>query len=260
MVVLYVYQGDWPKNATRVAKQTRSLADAGHRVVLLAGNPNRTARREPGPWLEVHRLPAPPSRLLRRLVNFPLPLNPMWLWYVWRTARSVKAESIVVRDLPLAPAALLAGHRLGIPVHYDMADVYPVLLEATRADNPGLMNRVLRNPRVAGRVERWVLARVATVFVVAEESRARCLGLGVPPSRAVLVGNTPANAEELTVRHPIPQDLASLRDRQILLFVGNILEDRGLDHAIRAMAQVAAEVPNAALVLIGDGRDLPRVR
>ena len=63
MVVLYVYQGDWPKNATRVAKQTRSLADAGHRVVLLAGNPNRTARREPGPWLEVHRLPAEQKRL-----------------------------------------------------------------------------------------------------------------------------------------------------------------------------------------------------
>jgi glycosyltransferase involved in cell wall biosynthesis len=259
MVVLYVYQGDWPRNATRVAKETRSLAEAGHHVVLLAGNPNRAARRQQAAWMEVRRLPAPPSRLLRRLTNYPLFINPIWLWYVWRTARTIKADSIVVRDLPLAPVALLAGHWLRIPVHYDMADVYPVLLRANREDHPGFMNRLMRNATVAAWVERQVLRRVATVFVVAEESRARCLALNVPAPRAVLVGNTPANIDELTAPHPVPDDLVSLRDRDLVLFVGNLLADRGLDLAIRAMTPVAAEITGAALVLIGDGRERQRL-
>src|SRR2546423_4085555 len=67
MNVLYIYQADWPKNSTRVAKQTRSLALAGHRVWLLAGNPRRSARRERNAWMEIRRLPAPPGPLLRRL-------------------------------------------------------------------------------------------------------------------------------------------------------------------------------------------------
>jgi glycosyltransferase involved in cell wall biosynthesis len=104
-----------------------------------------------------------------------------------------------------------------------------------------------------------VLRRVATVFVVAEESRARCLALNVPARRAVLVGNTPANIKELTARHALPNDLAGLDDRDLVLFVGNLLADRGLDLAIRAMTSIAAETPAAALVLIGDGRERERL-
>jgi len=259
MTVLYIYDGDWPRNTTRVAKQTRSLALASHRVYLLAGNPNRSARRERNGWMEIRRLPAPVSPLLRRLVNFALFINPVWLWYVWRTARAIGADSIVVRDLPLAPTAVLVGRWLGIPVHYDMADVYPVWLRASRAEHPRLFDRIMRNATIAAWVERQVVLRVATVFVVSEESRARCLGLGVPQSRVVLVGNTPANVEELVAEHAVPSDLAALGTRSVVLFVGNLLADRGLDRAIAAMQDVARELPESALVLIGDGREQQRL-
>ena len=38
MRVLYVYQGDWPRNATRPRKQTMALAEAGHVVRLHEGD------------------------------------------------------------------------------------------------------------------------------------------------------------------------------------------------------------------------------
>ena len=259
MTVLYIYQGDWPRNAIRVAKATHSLALAGHRVCLLAGNPNRSARREHNDWMEIRRLPAPSSSLLRRLANFALFVNPVWLWSAWRAARAVRADCIVVQDLPLAPTAVLVGRWLRIPVHYDMADVYPVWLRVSRAENPGAFNRMMRNPTMAAWVERQVVHRVATVFVVAEESRARCLGLDVPSARVVLVGNTPANVEELAAEHPVPSDLAALGPRPAVLFVGNLLADRGLDRAITAMQEVVRELPEAALVVIGDGRERPRL-
>lgn len=259
MTVLYIYQGDWPRNATRVAKETRSLALAGHRVCLLAANPSQSPRTEHNDWMEIRRLPGPRSPWLRRLVNVALFVNPVWLWCAWRAARAVGADCLVVRDLPLAPTAVLVARALGIPVHYDMADVYPVWLRASRADHPSVFSRMVRSPTIAAWVERRVVRRVATVFVVAEESRARCVGLGVPPARVVLVGNTPANIDELVGEHTVPSDLAQLGTRPVVLFVGNLLADRGLDRAITAMQAVARRVPDAALVLIGDGRDRPRL-
>ena len=256
MTILYVYQGDWPYNATRVAKQTRSLAEAGHHVYLLAGHLNGASpRREQNPWMEIRRLPRAPFGFLRRLLNFPLFVNPVWLWYVWRTARSIGAHCIVVRDLPLALAALAVGRLLRTPVHYDMADIYPLMLRSTRAEHPGLVNRLLRNPEAAAWVEREVVRRVATVFVVTEESRSRTIAIGTPPERAVLVSNTPANVDELARVHPCPPDLVPLRHRHIVMFVGNLLADRGLDRAIEAMRTLACYMPEAALVIIGDGRE-----
>ena len=114
MTVLYIYQGDWPRNATRVGKQTRSLTLAGHRVCLLAANPSRSARRDHNGWMEIRRLPAPRAPLLRRLVNVAVFVTPVWLWCAWRAARAVAADCIVVRDLPLAPTALLFARWLGI--------------------------------------------------------------------------------------------------------------------------------------------------
>jgi len=122
-----------------------------------------------------------------------------------------------------------------------------------------MFNRMVRSPTVAAWVEREVVHRVATVFVVAEESRMRCVALGVPAARVVLVGNTPANIDELVADHCVPDDVAALGTRPVVLFVGNLLSDRGLDRAIMAMQDVARELPHAALLLIGDGPERPRL-
>ena len=257
--MLYVYQGDWPRNATRVRKQTQALAEAGHTVRLLAGNPNDKPRSDAVDWMDIERVPTlgPPS--MNRYLAFPLFANPFWVWWIWRAARRFHADCLIVRDLPLAPAALAVGSILGISVHYEIADVYPIALRANRADHPGVISRLARNATLAEWLDRLVIRRAASVFVVSEESRQRCVSVGADPDAAVVVGNTPADLPDLAVPLPLPADLKGWEDRSIVLFLGNLLGDRGLIEAVEAVVRARQEVPSMALAIIGDGPEYPRL-
>jgi hypothetical protein len=111
MRILYVYDGDWPRGATRVAKQTRSLARAGHTVHLISRNSQGQPRREHEEWMTVLRLPHFRPRWLNRALNFPFFFNPVWIWSIWRAAKTLGADCIVASDLPLAPTALWVAAR-----------------------------------------------------------------------------------------------------------------------------------------------------
>jgi glycosyltransferase involved in cell wall biosynthesis len=260
MNVLYVYDGHWPHNATRVGKQVNALLGAGHKVTILSRGKPGNPRLESDGSLSVIRMPAFRSKALDRIVSYPVFLNPVWVRSIRSHARRIKADAIVVRDLPLAPAALHVGASEGLPVHYDMAEVYPIALHTLLPHESGTVVRVVRATGAAEAIERWVVHRAATTFVVSEESRNRCVGLGVPRERVVLVGNTPANPEALLAEWSRPADIADLEGRPTALFVGNVFADRGLRYAVDAMKAVAREVPNAALVIIGDGRECAPLR
>src|SRR2546429_9894152 len=92
VTILYIYQGEWPRGATRVAKQVRSLARAGHAVHLVARNYDGAPRLETWEQVTVHRLPWVRVRWLTRVLNFPVFLNPMWTWAMWRLVRSTGAD------------------------------------------------------------------------------------------------------------------------------------------------------------------------
>jgi len=258
--VLYVYDGDWPKGATRVAKQVRSLARAGHTVWLVARNSDGQPRRERNDGMTVVRLPSVSIKTLNRLLNFPLFVNPLWIWTVRRAARELGADCLMVCDLPLALTVAWVGRWLGVPVHYDMAEVYPEFLRSLWAvDEMRWTDYFVRNPRAAEWLERRALRHMQTVFVVSEESRARCLTLGMAPERVVVVGNTPEDVEALAAPRPLPEDLRPWHGRPVVLFVGTLIADRGVRQAAEAMTLVLREVPNAALVVVGDGPERPRI-
>jgi glycosyltransferase involved in cell wall biosynthesis len=260
MRVLYIYDGPWPKGATRVRKETRVLAAAGHQVDLVVRNAENAPAREDEPWMRVWRLPRIPGRALRYALNFPLFLNPVWLFTIWRILRKTRPELILVCDLPLAPCAVWFGKIFGVPVQYDMAEIYPEFLRSLRQlERQGPLKRLVRTPKLAEWVERPVLRNVACTFVVSDESRDRCIRLGVSPERLVIVGNTPERLPDLAKVDPPPADIADLiRDgREILLFVGIIIADRGVLDAIHAMPALLARRPKATLVVVGDGPERP---
>ena len=252
--ILYVYDGDWPWRATRVAKETRSLAAAGHRVVLISRNELCQPRVEETPWMTVRRLPCANPQRLNRIINFPFPANPVWYRSILRAAIECGADCIVVEDLPLALTALAVGRRRGVPVVYDMAEVYPEFLrDRVEFGRASLLDRVVKNPRAAMVVERAVLRRVETVVVVSEESRERCVRLGVSPDRIVLVGNTPEDLDAIdaVARDPARDDPAF--DEFSLLFVGILMWDRGVADAVRALPLIREAFPKTRLVVAGDG-------
>ena len=255
--VLYVYQGDWPRNATRPLKQTKALAAAGHRVHLLSGNPHGKERLTEEQWLSVERLPSFGSPRLHRIFGFPVFVNPVWVFAIFVAARRCKADCIIVVDLPIAAAAVAVGRLRGIPVHFDVADVYPVGMRDSRIEHPGWVGRITRNPALAEAIERFVIHRVATVFAVSAESRDRFIKLGMRPDRVVLVGNTPENLAELAQQYPLPRDIADWAGRPYMLFIGNLLPSRGLPEAVEAVAIVRHEIPEFCFVIVGDGREAP---
>lgn len=260
MKVLYVYPGEWPRNAIRVYKQTRALAEMGHTVRLLAENPHGDPRRASEPWMEVERLPQLGPSRLNRYLGFPVFANPFWLGAIVGAAMRFKPDSIIVSDLPLAPAALAVGRMLGVPVHYDIADVYPIAMRSNQADHPGVLSRFTRNPDVANRLDKWVVQHAASVFVVSEEVRRRCLDFGASEETIVLVGNTPADVPPRDYRAPVPPDIADWSGRPIVLFLGNLLPDRGLSVAIEAIDIARASLPEIALVIVGSGRETETLR
>lgn len=259
MNVLYVYDGHWPRNATRVGKHVDALLRAGHHVRILSRSWSGLPQREEKGSLSVARMPYLSASALNRIVNYPLFLNPAWFWHVWRQAREVRPACIIVRDLPLAPTALAVGRMLRVPVHYDMAEVYPLGMLSILPHELTPVIRIVRATRAAFAVERFVLRRATTTFVVSEESRLRCLELGVSPERVVLVGNTPADAEQLRASWPVPEDVRDLAGHPVAVFVGNLFADRGLDLAIEALAVVVRELPLATLLVVGEGRDRARL-
>lgn len=257
MNVLYVYDGHWPFQATRAIKQSDLLLAAGHHVTMLSRGVADAARHEVNGRLTVARMPHMRSRKLDKLVNYPMFLNPLWFRHVWKNAKRSNADLIIVGDLPLAPAAVLVGRVLRVPVLYDMAEVYPIAMHSLLPRETPLPLRIARATNAAFAVEKWVLDRVATTFVVSDESRDRLFAMGVDRSRVVLVGNTPANPEALRQDWPVPSDIADVveQNRPVAIFVGNVYADRGLVYAIDAMKTVLERIPNAMMIIIGEGRD-----
>jgi glycosyltransferase involved in cell wall biosynthesis len=260
MNVLYVYDGNWPRGATRVVKQTRSLAHAGHRVYLVSRNELREPRREEHEWMKVLRLPSVRNRLLNRVINFPYFFNPFWLWGIWSAARELKADCIIVADLPLALTALWVGSALRIPVHYDVVEPYPEALRSQWLfDEMSWTDHLVRNPKIAEWVERRTYRRANQIFVVSEESRARSVSMGAPADQVVVVGNTPDNAEVFGAAHAFPAEMEPWRDKLRVIFTGILVGDRGLHTAVEAMKLLETRVPEAVFIIVGDGPERERV-
>ncbi len=251
MRILKLYDGDYPWDV-RVEKILRSVVAAGHEVTLLARNRHGLPREdvlEDPPGVRIRRLPP------GGLSTFPFFANPLWVREALRAVKACQPERIFVRDLPLAPLGVWLGRRTGLPVVVDMAEPYPLALRSNwQFDDLGGLDHLVRNPRLADLVERWVLRSQPRVLVVSEESGERLERLGLRADRWTLVGNTPELDRLAPPSDAPPPWLETLPGRVILLFTGILVGDRGVDVAIDGLAQLIRERgPVAGLVVAGDG-------
>lgn len=259
MRIVYVYDGSWPRGATRVRKETAALAEGGHEVLLLARNQENAPAVEHEDWMEVRRLPTVPGRM-NALFGFPFFFNPVWVAHIYRQASQWGADAIMVEDLPLAPTAIWIGEWLNIPVVYDMGEVYPEFLRGMwEFGEPTMIDWVIRNPAFADLLERYALNRADHVIVVSEESRDRAMERGGDHDRITIVGNTPEGHAELSRPRARPEELESAAGRPIVLFTGILIFDRGILDAVRAMAEVRSSIPDALFVIVGDGPARPEI-
>lgn len=257
MRIVYLWDADYPWDV-RTEKVCAALTDAGHDVVIAARNRGWRARTERLAEGRVRRM-RPWRWMGRRLdgiLSFPAFFSPRWTGLLADAVRESDAELVIVRDLPLCPAAIRVARRSGIPVILDMAENYPAMLRQTwDAGRRRPWDLLVRNPALAAAVERWCLPRVDRVVVVVAESAKRLVGLGVPAGRIDVVSNTP----------PGTRALAITRETRIgaplsLVYVGLMEVPRGIRELLDAVAGLRREGADVRLRLIGGGRDLSLFR
>ncbi len=265
------------RHDTRVEKEAAALADAGYEVRIVAtafpGLPTREDRGgvtvvrvddDPWPARVVRRLlrrrsggGAPGTVLTResaertdlraRIVRAALRVHLRMVWRRYmrealRTVREQPATVWIAHDLETLPLALRARQRHGGRVLYDSHELF---VESSLARWEG---------RRWTRIESRTIGQADVVVTVSDSiaaELARRYGIAVPS----VILNAPDNPG------PEDEDPVDLRreldlpaDARIALYLGGIVQHRGLEQLIEA----AAERPDLAVVMLGPSGDAYR--
>lgn len=250
MKIGFVWDSDYPWDV-RVEKVATTLMAGGHDVYIICRNQEMRAVYEKAGRLHIHRLPVITrnSRFLNSLLSFPAFFNVFWLIQIYRVLKHERIDYLIVRDLPLCPAALFISRIFKIPCAMDMAECYPELLRCIwKYEKFRFINIFVRNPFFADMVERYCVKRLDKIFVMIEESRERLLQMGVAGDKVVIVSNTPPSS--------LITSKASNRDNPVLtlLYLGILNPSRGLDTVIDGVSILKTQGIRCRLKIAGTGK------
>lgn len=255
MKILFVWDADYPWDI-RVEKICNTLIEHGHEVHLVCRNQSRKNKEEIYNGLYIHRISCLPKRLggLNDIFTFPIFFSPVWLSRINTIRKKYKIDLIIVRDLPMALAAVLIGKIYSVPVILDMAECYPELVRLIWKYEPfKIQNIFIRNPYFVDIVENIVLKNVNHVFVMVEESKQRLINKQVNKERITIVSNTPIIKKFIAAKATYPGKLNYKRDKLILLYVGFVNYSRGLDTIIESIKEYIKFDNNIYLIILGTG-------
>lgn len=256
MRILMILQTDFPPDI-RVEKEAKALLSAGHEIHLVCKNQRNLPEEDGYSNIHIHRLRTPGtfSPRISSLLMFPAPHNPVWKKRVYGVIRYNQIEAIHVHDLPLAPLAIKAGKKFGIPVVFDMHENYP---EALKAWNKRGIEKLLKNHKVAKWVERRAVRQTTRIIVVVEEQKERLVQEGVSAEKITIVSNT-VDLERFRATEKNQRVRKQMNEDFILSYAGGIDENRGLETLIKGFSIANKQLASTKLVIIGDGRSRPRL-
>lgn len=232
MRVLFLYDGEYPWDI-RVEKICNTFLKQNHEVHMVCRNKSGKIRNEIYKGINIHRILSLPSFFgkLNDALTFPAFFSPIWLIEIYRQAKNNSCDLIVVRDLPMAMAAVWIGKLRKLPIILDMAECYPEMLRCIwKFSKLKVRNIFLRNPFFADILEKIVLNKIDAVMVMVEESAKRLTKLGVDPKKIYIVSNTPeVDRFQQDTGEPDQGDIVKL------LYVGLLSASRGVDTCIKAV-------------------------
>ncbi|HEV7826925.1 MAG TPA: glycosyltransferase [Mycobacteriales bacterium] len=151
-------------------------------------------------------------------------------------------------------AGVVAG-RLGIPYVYEVRGLW----EVTRGSRePGYVGSPMYNLQV--RMEADAAARADRVIAITGALRDEMVRRGVPEDHIVVV----PNGVDTTRFTPLPRDGAlaaqlGMTGKTVIGYVGSVLDYEGLELMMDAVAALAAERDDFAVLVVGDGTAYPDV-
>jgi glycosyltransferase involved in cell wall biosynthesis len=224
----------------RLVATARAL---GYSLQLLGpSTADRLERPLPGhlrlPAIYTHQLPEYPS------MRWCIPHLPSLL----RVLSEERIELVqVATPGPMGIAAAIAGRLLGLPV-----------IGQYHTDVPRYAQHLLGDPTAAQMIERFVIAfyrSLDAVLVPSQFTAKDLLAKGLPAAklhripRGVPVADFAAAAPDPELRHRLGID----PDAFLVLYVGRISREKNLDAALTGFARALPTLPQAHLLLAGDG-------
>lgn len=257
MQVCMLYDGPYPWDV-RIEKMAATLLENGYEVHLVCRNMEKQPEYQVLNKIHIHRVGLFTSPTINQCCGFPAFFNPVWLTKLQRVLKTYSIGLIIVRDLPLALAAVLVGRSQNVPVILDMAENYPAMLyDGWRYDRFKFSNLFVRNPIFAKVIELVALKTASHVLVVIEESQNRLLNLGLAKSSIAIVRNTPVLG---AMRNSKMESSTSSKGRSTpigplkLIYVGGLEPMRGLEALIRSVPELIEQVPQLKLTIVGGGK------
>lgn len=242
-----------------------SLAGSGHQVTVLTGVPNHPSslgrpfcqqapRREiAAAGYSIVRVPvfrSEDTRALNRLVTYAT----FALSAAWAGLRQARPDVIIaISPLPTGLAALPAHWVRGVPLVFDLQDIWPDSAVSVGMMQPCLALRLLR------RLERFFYCRCALIVGISEGFRRYLIRLGVEPERVAVIPNgvdwkmfsSGTDGRELRK----PQDVEG---KFVVGYAGNI----GLAQGFETLLDAADALRSSPVkfLLLGEGTDKARIR
>jgi PEP-CTERM/exosortase A-associated glycosyltransferase len=155
------------------------------------------------------------------------------------------AHSPILNALP----ALWVGHKLGIPVVYEIRAFW----EDAAVDH-GTYGQNSWKYWLVKNVETWVCRKVNGVVLLCDGLKDDLIKRGIPPNKLVIVSNG-INVEDFSPCKP-DQDYKEawgLIGKRVIGFIGSFYRYEGLDLLVEAFASLSAFRSDIALLLVGGG-------
>lgn len=205
--------------------------------------------------VQITRLPLYPNHdqsALKRVLNY-ASFAASALVYGLFMAKRADVMYAYHPPLTVGVAASLIRWVRGIPLVYDIQDMWPDTLRAT-----GMLN----NPRVlalVGRVCDWVYKQVDQLVVLSPGFKRLLVQRGVPESKIDVIYNWADESALMSPEGAVPAAFPAA-DRFSVVFAGNMGKAQALDAVLDAAAILQARGSRASLVMLGGGVEVSRLK
>lgn len=264
LTILYLHQyfnSPSMPGSTRSFEMAKRLAEKGHTVHLITSWREKTKskskwRLEKISGINVHWCTVPYSNYMtffQRIVAF-------LSFMVKATARavSIKADVIFATSTPLTIAipAICASQKMGIPMIFEVRDLWPDLPVAVGE---------LKNPLLillARILERCAYFFSTKIIVLSQGMKDGVVKTGISPNNVIIIPNSsdnkifripPQEGKKFLANHPY------LNSGPLIVYTGTIGYIHNVEYIVDVASKMSKIAPEIRFLIIGDGKYRKRV-
>lgn len=269
MRILYLHQyftTPSMRGGGRTYEFGRRLTAAGHEVHMLTSDKNglaKAVRDGSSAWsisteagMTVHWTPVAYDNRM----GFAERLSAFGQFATLAAARAIAVggDLVLATSTPLTIAlpAVLASKRLGVPMVFEIRDLWPAV--------PIAMNILRSRPTIfaARTLERFAYRNAAHIVALSPGIRDHVVATGYPSQRISVIPNG-SDFDLFAIEDHAVAAFRSrhdwLGDRPLIAYVGAISRANGVEWLVELAARMRERAPELRFLLVGDGRDTEAV-